>query len=42
LKHFPAEGTASLCGAIVECNLENGLAKNIKIFISGGVLKNLN
>ena len=42
LKHFPAEGTASLCGAIVECNLENGLAKDIKIFISGGVLKNLN
>ena len=40
LKHYPSEGEASLCGAIVECNLDNGLAKNISIFISGGALKN--
>ena len=40
LKHFPAEGTASLCGLIVECNVKNGLANKINIFIYGGELKN--
>ena len=40
LKHFPAEGEASLCGSIVECNVETGLAKNIDQFIYGGDLKN--
>ncbi len=38
-KHFPAEGEASLCGVIVECDEETGLAKNAKQFIYGGTLK---
>jgi hypothetical protein len=40
-KHFPATGEASLCGSIVECNEETGLANNINQFIFGGDLKNL-
>jgi len=40
IKHFPAIGEASLCGVIVECDIETGLAKNIKNFIYGGELKN--
>ena len=39
VKNFPAEGEASLCGAIVEANPENGLAINITQFIKGGQLK---
>ncbi len=39
-KHYPAEGEASLCGSIIECDIETGLAKNIKQFIYGGILKN--
>ena len=39
-KHFPATGEASLCGVIVECDIETGLAKNVKNFIYGGELKN--
>ena len=39
-KHFPAIGTGTLSGVIVEANVENGLAKNIENFIYGGVLKN--
>ena len=39
-KHFPAIGEASLCGVIVECDVETGLAKNIENFIYGGELKN--
>ena len=35
VKHFPAEGDASLCGVIVEANTENGLANNISNFIYG-------
>ncbi len=42
VKHFPAEGDASLCGVIVEANTENGLANNISNFIYGGKLKNIN
>ena len=42
LKHFPAEGEASLCGVIVEANHENGLAKKVNSFIYGGELKNIN
>ncbi len=42
VKHFPAEGDASLCGVIVEANTENGLANNISNFIYGGELKNIN
>ena len=38
-KHYPATGEASLCGSIVECNIETGLAINIKQFIFGGDLK---
>jgi len=37
-KHFPAEGEASLCGVIVACNLNNGLAENVETFIFGGEL----
>ena len=39
LKHYPAEGEATLCGSIVECDVKTGLAKNIKQFIYGGVLQ---
>ena len=39
-KHFPAIGKATLCGVIVDCDIETGLAKNIKNFIYGGELKN--
>ena len=39
-KHFPAIGEASLCGVIVECDIETGLAKTVKNFIYGGELKN--
>jgi len=38
IKHFPAEGEASLCGVIVSCNLNSGLAENIETFIFGGEL----
>ena len=41
-KHYPAEGEASLCGVIVDCVPENGLAKNIEHFIYGGNLQNTN
>jgi calcineurin-like phosphoesterase len=40
IKHFPAIGEASLCGVIVECDMNTGLANNIKSFIYGGDLKN--
>ena len=40
IKNFPAEGTASLSGVIVDCDKETGLAKNIESFIYGGDLKN--
>ena len=39
VKHFPAEGEASLCGAIIEANPKNGLALNITQFIFGGQLQ---
>ena len=39
-KHFPAEGKASLCGLIVECDVKTGLANSINQFIYGGELKN--
>jgi len=29
-----------LCGSIIECNVETGLATNINQFIFGGDLKN--
>jgi metallophosphoesterase (TIGR00282 family) len=37
-KHFPALGEATLCGVIVDCNIETGLANNIESYISGGQL----
>ena len=40
LKHFPATGKATLCGVIVDCNSETGLAKKVDSFIFGGQLKN--
>ena len=40
VKHFPADGEASLCGVIVEANSSNGLANNVSNFIFGGKLKN--
>ena len=40
VKHFPSTGEASLCGAIVQCNAESGLANDINSFIYGGDLKN--
>ena len=39
-KHFPATGIATLCGVIVEADVESGLAKNVENFIYGGDLKN--
>jgi 2',3'-cyclic-nucleotide 2'-phosphodiesterase len=39
-KHLPATGEASLCGVIVNCNIETGLATSIENFIYGGELKN--
>ncbi len=38
IKNFPAKGEATLSGVIVDCNLENGLANDIKSFIFGGQL----
>ena len=40
IKHFPAIGEATLCGVIVDCNIETGLANNIESYICGGQLKN--
>jgi hypothetical protein len=42
IKHFPAEGEASLCGVIIEANPANGLANSVSSFIFGGELKNIN
>ena len=39
VKHFPADGDATLCGVIVDCNIESGLADNIESYIFGGQLK---
>ncbi len=38
-KHFPSSGEASLCGAIVDCNIKTGLANKIESYIFGGHLK---
>ncbi len=37
-KHFPAEGSVTLSGLIVECNISNGLAHKAEPFIYGGEL----
>ena len=39
VKNFPAEGEATLCGAIIEANPKNGLASKISQFIFGGHLQ---
>tara|TARA_B100000700_G_scaffold182532_1_gene201414 strand:- start:14 stop:811 length:798 start_codon:yes stop_codon:yes gene_type:complete len=39
LKHFPADGEASLCGVIVDANEKNGLADKVEHFIFGGNLR---
>ena len=39
-KNFPTPNNISLCGVIVEADLDTGLAKNIKNFVYGGELKN--
>ncbi len=38
VKHFPANGEATLCGLIVEANIETGLAEKVESFIFGGNL----
>ena len=40
-KHFPAKGEATLCGVIVDCNIETGMANKVKSYIFGGQLKNI-
>ena len=40
LKHFPAKGEATLCGVIVDCDVETGLAKKIQSYIFGDNFKN--
>ena len=40
VKHFPAEGEATLSGVIVDCNIETGLATKIDSYIFGGQLDN--
>ena len=39
IKHFPAEGDATLSGVIVDCNIETGLANNIQSYIFSGQLE---
>ena len=39
-KHFPAVGDGTLCGVIIDCDIETGLAKNIKSYIFGDQIKN--
>ena len=38
IKHYPAEGEATLSGLIVECNTSNGLAYKVQPYIYGGEL----
>jgi metallophosphoesterase (TIGR00282 family) len=40
IKHFPAIREATLCGVIVDCNIETGLATNIESYVFGAQLKN--
>ena len=41
VKHFPAKGEATLCGVIVDCNIETGLANKIESYIFGGQLNSV-
>jgi len=38
-KHFPATGEATLCGVLVECDVETGLAISVESYIKGNQLK---
>ena len=38
-KHFPATGEATLCGVLVECDVETGLAISVESYIKGSQLK---
>jgi len=40
IKHFPATSDATLCGVIVECDIQTGLANNIESYVYGAQLKN--
>ena len=40
LKNFQANGVSTLCGVIVECNIETGLANKVESYIFGEQLKN--
>ena len=40
VKHFPANGDSTLCGVIVECNTETGLANKVESYFFGKQLKN--
>ena len=40
IKHFPANGEATLSGVIVDCNIKTGLANKIHSYIFGGQLNN--
>ena len=40
VKHFPAKGEGTLCGVIVDCNIETGLANKVESYIFGGQLNN--
>ena len=40
VKHFPANGEATLSGVIVDCNIKTGLADKINSYIFGGQLNN--
>ena len=39
IKHFPSKGEANLCGVIVDCDVETGLAKKIRSYIFGDNFK---
>ena len=40
VKHFPAKGSATLSGVIVDCDVNTGLANNVESYIFGAQLKN--
>ena len=40
IKQLPAKGEATLCGVIVDCDIETGLAKKIQSYIFGDNFKN--
>ena len=42
VKHFTANGDATLSGVIVDCDIETGLANKIESYIFGGQLNKSN